>query len=328
MAKKRILSGIQPTGTPHIGNYSGLFKQVLDLQASYETFVCVVDLHSLTIDIDAKELRQNSIDVVKWLVAFGVDPKKTVLFIQSDLGGLHTELAWVFSTLTKIAELERMTQFKDKAKQHRHNINVGLLTYPVLQAADIALYNADCVPVGEDQVQHIELARDIIRAAKKAGAKKLQIPKAVVPKVGARIMGLDNPANKMSKSAESESNYLSFMDDEKTLRKKIQRAVTDSGTDITMQDDKPAVSNLLAIDHLATGRSINELESAYAGKGYGDFKQQVADHVVSFILPVQKKFNSISDREAEKILKHGKEKASDVASKTLTDVKRAFGLRG
>lgn len=310
-----------------MGNYSGLFRQVLKLQQSYETFLCVVDLHSLTVAIDPKKLRDQSINVAKWMIAFGVDPEKSVLFIQSEVGGLHTELAWIFSTLVKLAELERMTQFKDKAAQHRSNINAGLLMYPVLQAADIALYNADVVPIGEDQQQHLELARNVIRAAK-VRASKLVVPKAVIPKVGARIMGLDDPTKKMSKSAASPNNYLSFLDDEKTLRAKIKRAVTDSGSEITMHADKPAISNLLTLDHLATGLPIKELEKSYKGMGYGAFKSALADHVVDFMLPIQKRFHAISDREIEKILDSGKERAFEVAHKTLAHVKSAFGLRG
>lgn len=309
-----------------MGNYSGLFRQVLELQQSYETFLCVVDLHSLTVAVDPKELREQSVNVAKWMIAFGVDPEKSVLFIQSDVGGLHTELAWIFSTLVKLAELERMTQFKDKASQHRKNINAGLLMYPVLQAADIALYGADVVPIGEDQQQHLELARDVIRTAK-VRANKLVVPKAVIPKVGARIMGLDDPTKKMSKSAASPANYLSFLDDEKTLRAKIKRAVTDSGSEINMHADKPAISNLLTIDHLATGRSIKELEKSYKGMGYGAFKSALADHVVEFVLPIQRRFREISNSEIERVLARGRERADDVARKTLSHVKSAFGLR-
>ena len=322
---KRILSGIQPSGIIHLGNYFGAIKNWINFLKEYDSFFCIVDLHAITVYQDPKKLNQNTLNLAKLYIASGLDPKKCTLFVQSHVHE-HTELAWILNTITPIAELERMTQFKDKSKKNKQNINAGLFTYPVLMAADILLYDTDVVPVGEDQKQHVELTRTLAKKFNNLYGSALKVPKTFVPEHGARLMGLDDPAQKMSKSAASEYNYIAITDDPDAIRKKIMKAVTDSGDEIRYTEDKPAISNLLTIYHLVTGREISKIEKEYQGKGYGAFKKDLTERVVEFIEPIQKEMKKIDDKEVIKILEKGAKNAQKVASQTLDRVKKKIGL--
>lgn len=327
MNKKTILSGIQPTGVIHLGNYLGALKQWIELQNDYQAYFFIVDLHAITIRQDPKELKQGIRKLAALYLACGLDPEKATLFVQSQVPE-HAELAWILSCYTQMGELERMTQFKDKAKQHKKNINVGLFSYPVLQAADILLYDTHEVPVGEDQKQHIELTRDIALRFNNIYGEVFTVPQPLIGKQGARIMGLDNPKKKMSKSAESEYNYISFEDDPKKIRKKIMKAVTDSGDKIKAGKDKPALSNLLNIYSLLSGKEMKVLEKKYTNKGYGDFKKDLAEEVVKFITPIQEEYQLLMKDEAQldTILNAGAMQAQKQAQKTLNKVKEVVGL--
>jgi len=322
---KRILSGIQPSGIIHLGNYFGAIKNWLNFINEFDSYFCIVDLHALTVYQEPEKLKQNTLDLAKIFIASGLDPKKCTLFIQSHVSE-HTELSWILSTITPIAELERMTQFKDKSQKHKENINAGLFTYPVLMAADILLYDTDVVPVGEDQMQHVELTRTIAKKFNNLYGDALKVPKTFVPEHGARLMGLDDPTQKMSKSAASEYNYIAITDEPDLIRKKIMKAVTDSGSEIKYLKDKPAVSNLLTIYHLVTGEEIKSIEQKYAGKGYGDFKKDLAEKIIEFLTPIQDKINELDDKKVLKILEKGAENAKKVASQTLDRVKEQIGL--
>ncbi|MDD4476740.1 MAG: tryptophan--tRNA ligase [Patescibacteria group bacterium] len=322
---QRILSGIQPTNKLHLGNYLGAIKNWVNLQNQFECFFFIVDLHAITVKQDPKILRENTLDVIKTYIALGVNPKKSIIFVQSDIKE-HAELAWILNTITKISELERMTQFKDKSRQHAENINVGLFAYPVLMAADILLYNTNLVPVGEDQTQHLELSRLLANRFNQLFGDTFIIPEPFIGKQGARVMGLDDPTKKMSKGASSPNNYIALLDDPDVARKKIMKAVTDSGSEIKAADNKPALANLLTIYSLLADKTIKEIEKEYAGRGYADFKKGLAETTVKFLADFQKKFNSIGDAEAKKILKSGAEKARSVAFKKMKEIKEKIGL--
>ncbi len=323
---KRVFSGVQPTNNLHIGNYLGAIKNWIDLQKEYECIFCVVDLHALTVYQKPEVLRGNILNVVKTYVALGIDPLKSTIFQQSDIKE-HAELAWVLNTITKTSELERMTQFKDKAKAHKENVNMGLFDYPVLMVADIVLYNTDLVPVGKDQEQHLELTRVVTRRFNSLYGDTFTIPEPLIKKEGALILGLDDPSKKMSKSASSVNNYVSLLDEPEVAKKKIMRAVTDSGTEVTSGVDKPALTNLLTIYSLLSGLSIKEIEKQYAGQGYGDFKKGLADVVGNFLQEFQNKFNKISDKEAKEILAAGANKAQKLATKKMEEVKKIIGIQ-
>lgn len=321
----RIFSGVQPTNNIHLGNYLGAIKNWVELQKNNECIFCVVDLHALTVYQKPEVLRQNILNVAKTYLALGVDPKKSVIFVQSDVKE-HVELAWVLNTIAKMGEMERMTQFKDKAKQHESNINLGLFSYPVLMAADILLYDTNEVPVGEDQKQHVELARDLAIRFNNLYGETFVVPKPIINQNGARIMGLDDPSKKMSKSAASSFNYVALLDDLKVAEKKIMRAVTDSGAEIKSGANKPALTNLLALYSLLTGQEIKSIEKEYTGKGYGDFKKGLAKVVGGFLEDFQDKFSQITDSEAKKILTQGAQKAQKLASKKISIIKDKVGL--
>jgi tryptophanyl-tRNA synthetase len=324
--KPRIFSGSQPTGVIHLGNYFGAIKNWVQMQNDYDAFFCIVDLHSLTVYMKPQERQRHILDLIKLYLAVGLDPKKATIFIQSHVKQ-HAELSWVLNTVTPIAELERMTQFKDKAKQHKENINAGLFTYPVLMAADILLYNTQVVPVGEDQKQHVELARIIAKKFNKIYGETFIVPKSFVPQIGARLMGLDDASKKMSKSATSENNFIAITDDLKLVEKKIMRAVTDSDNKIYFdQEKKPEISNLLAIYSLVTDKKIENIVKEYEGKGYGDFKKGLAQAVVNFLKPIQNKIKSISDKQALKIVEDGAKKANKIADGKMQEVKKKIGL--
>lgn len=322
---KRIFSGVQPTNNLHLGNYLGAIKNWVELQSQYQSIFCIVDLHAITVKQDPKVLRQNVLNVAKTYLALGIDPAKSTIFVQSHVPQ-HTELAWVLNTVAKLSELERMTQFKDKAKQHKENINMGLFDYPVLMAADILLYSPEVVPVGEDQKQHVELTRDLAARFNSLYGKTFIEPEPMINKVGARIMGLDDASKKMSKSATSPNNYISLLDSVGVATKKISRAVTDSGSTIESGADKPALTNLLTIYSLLSGQTIKNIEKEYDGKGYADFKKGLAEIVTNFLSDFQTKFNALDDEKVKNILADGAEKARAMAEKKMEEVKTKMGL--
>jgi tryptophanyl-tRNA synthetase len=323
---KRLFSGIQPSGNLHLGNYLGAIKQWVDLQNDHEAIFCIVDLHAITVPQDPEELRKKTLEIAKIYLASGIDPKKCTLFIQSHIAA-HTELAWILNTTARIAELERMTQFKDKAqKGGAAESGVGLFTYPVLMAADILLYDTNIVPVGKDQMQHIELARDLAERFNKRFGDTFVIPEGKLSKEGQLIMGLDDPLKKMSKSAPSEYNYIALTDDADTVRRKVKKAVTDSGSEIVYSDEKPALKNLINIYTLLSGKTSKEVETMYAGKGYGDFKTDLAEVVVNFLTPFQERLAALSDEEILAVLRAGAEKIRPLAEERLRQVYEKVGL--
>jgi len=323
---KTIFSGVQPSGNLHLGNYLGALKNWVALQEDYRCIFCVVDYHAITVRQDPQELRKKIIEIAKWYMASGINPETAIIFQQSAVNE-HTELAWVLNTITKIAELERMTQFKDKAKEHKDNINMGLFGYPVLMAADILLYNADLVPVGDDQSQHVELTRTLARRFNNQYGETLSVPEAFIQKQGARIMGLDDPNKKMSKSAVSNLNYIALLDKPEVARKKIMKAVTDTGAEVRFDEkQKPAISNLLTIYALLVNVAVKDLEKRYAGKLYGEFKKDLADVVAHFLDSLQQKYYSFDDEFVAKKLSEGNIKAKKIAAETMGKVKRAIGV--
>ena len=330
MSKKRVLSGIQPTHDSfHLGNYLGALKQWVDMQENHDAFYCVVDLHALTVETDPKLLKKRTLLSAAQLIAIGLDPNKCTLFVQSHVPA-HNQLAWVFECITGFGEASRMTQFKDKSqKSGADRINVGLFTYPILQAADILLYQPDFVPVGEDQRQHVELTRDIAERFNKRFDKVFNIPQAQIIKSLAKINDLQDPTAKMSKSAASMSGVIELLDSADVTMKKFKSSVTDDGKEVKFNEKaKPGISNLLTIHSALSGKSIAELENEFSGKGYGDFKSAVAEVVISSLEPITKRTNELmSDRsELIKILKSGAVKANQVASETLKAAYSAIGL--
>ena len=324
--KKTILSGVQPSGTLTIGNYLGALRNWANLQNDYNCYFCVVDLHAITVRQVPAELRQNCLKTLALYLACGIDPEKNTLFMQSHVPA-HAELAWVLSCYTMFGELSRMTQFKDKSAKHSDNINAGLFTYPVLMAADILLYQPDLVPVGNDQKQHIEIARDIANRFNNVYSETFKIPEPYMPKAGARVMSLSDPTSKMSKSDHSDGSVF-LLDSRDVVIKKIKRAVTDSGSEIRYQEGKDGINNLMSIYSAITGDSFEKIENDFAGKGYGDFKMAVAEVVADSLTEIQDKYNVfVNDKEQlNKIMIAGAEKASYVAQKTLRKVYRKVGF--
>jgi tryptophanyl-tRNA synthetase len=329
-AKERVLSGIQPTHESfHLGNYLGAIKQWVDLQDVNDAFYCVVDLHALTVETKPEDFRRRTLSSVAQLIALGLDPEKCTLFIQSHVPA-HNQLAWVLECLTGFGEASRMTQFKDKSqKAGSDRTVVGLFTYPILQAADILLYQANKVPVGEDQRQHIELTRDLGQRFNSKFGETFTIPEGYILKAGAKINDLQEPTAKMSKSSNSAAGVIELMDGPEINTKKIKSAVTDTGRDVIFNEsEKPGVSNLLTIYGALTGKSIAQAEADFTGKGYGDFKGAVAEVVVDYLKPVREKANELLKDEThlKNLLKIGAEKAEAVASKTLNDAYEALGM--
>jgi|ERR1043166_3587895 tryptophanyl-tRNA synthetase len=324
---KRIFSGAQPTGNLHIGNYLGALRNWVALQHEYESFFCVVNLHAVTIPQDPRLLAAKTKEVARIYLAAGIDPAVSTVFVQSDVSE-HAELAWVLNCVVRISELERMTQFKDKAKKQRENVLAGLLTYPALMAADILLYQTDLVPVGHDQRQHLELTRDIAERFNRDFGETFRLPQAFIPKVGAKIMALDDPAKKMSKSDENLNGSITLVDDADTIRRKFKRAVTDSGTEIRFDESRPAITNLLTIYQLLTGKSSEEIEEHFAGRGYAQLKSELADVTVEFLRPFQERMRSIGDDELHRILSEGADKARAIARETMREVKERMGIAG
>ena len=322
----RIFSGIQPTGEKHLGNYIGAIRQWVDSQDEGETFICIVDLHSITVAYDPEDLRESTLSLAALLLGSGIDPERSTLFVQSHNPD-HPEAAWLLASATSYGELRRMTQFKDKSEQQDF-ISVGLFTYPVLQAADILLYNIDAVPVGVDQRQHVELTRDVAERFNSRYGATLVVPKVVVPKLGAKIMDLQEPTKKMSTTGGSAQGTVLMLDAPDVVRKKIKSAVTDSGRDVRRGEGKEGIENLITIMSVATGEPLDAIESRYDGAGYGDFKSDVAEAVVEMNAPIQARYRELRDDPAElyRLLAVGAEKAHAVSAPTLALMYERMGF--
>ena len=364
--KKRIFSGVQPTGNLHIGNYLGAIKNWVPLQHECESLFCIVNLHAITLPQDPKVLRQKTLDLARIYLAAGIDPTVSTIFIQSDVPE-HAELTWVLSCISRMGELERMTQFKDKTRseklwdratevlnkaihtgitpkegwaevnreldveeeksqQRKQRAPVGLFAYPVLMASDILLYQTDLVPVGKDQKQHLELTRDLAERFNRDFGETFKIPEPYIPPVGANILSLQDPTKKMSKSDENAAGSIFLLDDADTVTKKIKRAVTDSGTEIKFDASRPAITNLLTIYQLFTGKTADECEAHFEGKGYGAFKTELAEATVEFLRPFQERVHEYDETILRNILETGAEKARGLASETLKVVYEKMGI--
>ena len=323
---KRVFSGVQPTGNIHLGNYLGALKQFVELQEDHECIYCIVDEHAITVPQDPKELKQHILDVAALYLAVGVDPKKSIVFVQSQVSG-HAELGWILTCCANTGELFRMTQFKAKS-QGKESVGAGLLTYPTLMAADILLYDTDVVPVGNDQKQHIELTRDLAIRVNHHYGKTFVVPDGRFMKAGARIMALDDPTAKMSKSAENIHSRISLLDEPSKIKKSIMKATTDSDGLVKFDiENKPGISNLLTIYSALSGKTIEELETQYEGKGYGDFKKDLVEVTVEALAPIKEKFNDIrQSSELIDILNDGAARADAIAVKTMKRVRENFGL--
>lgn len=323
---KRVFSGVQPTGNIHIGNYLGALKQFVELQEDHDCVYCIVDLHSITLPQDPKVLRGNILDVAALYLAVGLDPKKSIIFVQSMVPG-HAELSWVLTCNSYTGELSRMTQFKQKSRDSE-SAPTGLFTYPLLMAADILLYDTDIVPVGNDQKQHIEITRDLAERVNNKYGKTFVVPDGRFLKEGARIMSLDDPTSKMSKSAENIHSRISLLDEAGKIKKSIMRATTDSeGSVLFDMENKPGISNLLNIYSAFSGMGVEAIEKKYDGCGYGDFKKDLVEVTVEAILPIRERYNEIrKSQELIDILKDGAEKANAISERTMGRVKERFGL--
>jgi len=323
----RIFSGVRPTGELHIGNYLGAIKQWILLQEKNECVFCIVDLHGITTPYEPKELQKNILDVAITYLAAGLNPEKCIFFVQSQVKE-HSELAWLLGTITPLAELQRMTQFKEKAKKHKEYINAGLLNYPILMAADILLYQTDLVPVGKDQEQHVELTRTIARKFNQSFGQTFKTPEVLLPKIGAKIMSLQNPKKKMSKT-DDPRGCLGLFDGPEEIQKKIMSAVTDTGK--VIKDDpekKPGISNLLTIYSLFSEKSIKEIEKKFKGKGYAEFKKSLAELLINSLEPFRRKRKELILREVyvREILEQGRKRAQIIAQSTLQEVRKKMGL--
>ncbi len=325
--KKIILSGIQPSGNLMIGNYIGALKNWVELQDDYDCMYCLVDMHTITVRQNPAELRKRSYDFIALYMASGISPEKSTIFIQSHVPQ-HAELAWVLNCYTYIGELNRMTQFKDKSKKHAKNINAGLFTYPVLMASDILLYQADLVPIGKDQKQHLELTRDIAQRFNEIYSKTFTVPEPYIPPVGAKIMSLQEPEKKMSKSDENINNYIALLDSPDIIRSKIRKAVTDSQKTIEYNEKRPGISNLVTIYSVLTNKSYEQIKEQYNGKGYKEFKEDLAEIIIEYLKPMQEEYKKIRNdkKYLEQVLKDGADKAYIRARKTLTKVYRKIGF--
>lgn len=331
MEKRKIIySAMQPSGVPSLGNYIGALKNWKNLQDDYDCLFAIANMHAITVRQDPAELRKKTRDLFAIFMAIGIMPNESnILYIQSDVPA-HAEGSWILNCFTYVGELQRMTQFKDKSAKHEDNINAGLMTYPVLMATDILLYQADLVPVGEDQRQHLEITRDIAARFNNIYGDVFKIPDAYIPKVGARIMGLQNPARKMSKSeSDNPNNVIYILDDLNSVANKIKRAVTDSGTEVRYDmENKPGISNLLNIYGAVTGKGIEGAEADFKGCGYGEFKKTVADAIVEELRPIQQRFKEISADKTflDEAMKDGAERANRIAMKTLRKMQKKVGF--
>jgi tryptophanyl-tRNA synthetase len=322
----RIFSGIQPTGSKHLGNYSGGFRQYAAMQERGETFLCIVDLHSITVAHDPEDLRERTLDLAAMLFATGMDPERSTVFVQSHVTA-HPEAAWLLGAVASFGELRRMTQFKDKS-EHQEFVSAGLFTYPVLMAADILLYQTDRVPIGDDQRQHLELARDVAQRFNARFGETFTVPEGIYPEVGARIMDLQEPTKKMSTTGGTEQGTVKVLDDADMIRKKFRSAVTDSGREVLRAADKPGVTNLVDILSVATERTPEDVERAYDGAGYGDLKRDVGEAVVELLTPVRERYLQLRADEPEllRLLAAGADKARVASAPTLAAMYERMGF--
>lgn len=325
--KKVIFSGVKPTGEPTLGNYLGALKNWVELQDEYECYYCIVDLHAITVPQEPKDLRRRSLEILAQYIASGIEPEKNTLFFQSHVSA-HAELAWVLDCISYMGQLGRMTQYKEKSQKGEENLNAGLFTYPVLMAADILLYQADLVPVGEDQKQHLELARDLAIRFNNKYSETFKVPDLYMSKFGNRIMGLQDPLSKMSKSGDDENDYILLIEDNDSTVRKIKRAVTDSIGVVKYSDEQLGIKNLITIYSKFSGESVEEIENKYEGQGYGKFKSDLAEVVVEGLKPVREKFADLMKNKdyLEKIYTDGAKQAEYVANKTLRKVYKKVGF--
>ncbi len=326
--KKRVFSGIQPSGDPHIGNYIGAIRNWVADQEEYDNIFCVVDQHAITASYDPEELRRNVRQLVAVYLASGLDPSRCSLFVQSHVPE-HTELAWLLMCVTPMGWLSRMTQFKEKSEGKQEQVSAGLFTYPVLMAADILLYQADGVPVGEDQKQHVELARDTAQRFNHLFGETFTVPQPIIRPVGARVMGLDDPTRKMAKSESGQYHSIGLLDEPDRIRKKLARAVTDSHKEIVFDPRRPGVFNLLTIYRSLSGQTQEEIETHFEGKGYGDLKRELADVVIATLEPMQARFRELTEDPAyiDELLAEHAARVRVIASATMDKVRRVMGLR-
>jgi len=324
----KFLTGLQPSGLLHLGNYIGAIEPAVESQHENELCLFIVDYHAITVPQKPEELRKNILTAVAIYLACGIDPKKTLFFQQSQVPQ-HTELTWILNCIARTSELERMIQYKEKAKIRGETTSMGLFDYPVLQAADILLYDTEIVPVGEDQKQHVELARDLAIRFNRDFGETFVVPQPQIKKVGGRIMGLDDPTKKMSKSASSPKNYISLLDDEETIRKKIMSAATDSEGKVAFDENRLGISNLVTIFSLVTKKSFEQIELDYIGQGYGDFKKDLAEALVLFLMPLQAKIKTYLEHEDEliKILDVGSAQAREEAERKMKIVRKRIGVK-
>ena len=325
--KKVIFSGAQPSGKLSIGNYIGAIKNWVDLQSQYDCYYCVVDMHAITVRQDPAELRRRTLETLAVYMACGIDPEQVTLFVQSHVPA-HAELSWVLGCYTMFGELSRMTQFKEKSRKYEDNINAGLFTYPVLMAADILLYNADLVPVGVDQTQHLELARNIAQRFNQVYTPTFVVPEGYVTKTGAKIMSLQDPEKKMSKSDPNPNANVNILDTRDDIIRKFKRAVTDSEMSVRYDPERPGIANLMSIYSVFTGKTFDEIEREFEGRGYGDFKLAVGEACADTLEPIQNRFSDLmADKEyLETVMKNGAEKAARTAYKTLSKVYKKVGF--
>ena len=324
---KRIFSGAQPTGNVHLGNYLGALRNWVALQHEYESFFCIVNLHAITLPQDPKLLAEKTRELARIYLAVGIDPTLSTIFVQSDVSE-HAQLTWILNCVARVSELERMTQFKDKGRDQRENVAVGLFDYPVLMAADILLYQTDLVPVGEDQKQHLELTRDLAIRFNRDYGESFRVPEPYIPQLGARILSLSDPLKKMSKSDDDPNGCILLLDDADAVQRKLKRAVTDSGTEIRFDSSRPAITNLLTIYQLLTGQTPDKIESHFLNSGYAQLKQQLIDVTVEFLKPLQERVASFSDGEVNQVLEQGRARAGKIAETTLKEVMLKMGIRG
>ncbi|WRA02922.1 tryptophan--tRNA ligase [Helicobacter pylori] len=325
MHKKRVFSGIQPTGQIHLGNYLGAIKHWVEMQDEYENLFCVVNSHAITLPIEPTFLKSQTYELVKLLLACGISPKQSGLFIQSEVDE-HPALAWLLNCQVSMGEMQRMTQFKDKSLKNPKSVNVGLFNYPILMASDILLYQSDLVPVGEDQKQHLELTRNIAEKFNRDFGDCFKVPEPLIAKVGARVMGLDDPKVKMSKSHQGANHAIFLLDEPDIIVKKIKKAATDSMSVIAFDEKREGVFNLLNIYMLLSNESPENIEERFKNKGYGDFKKELAEVMIQALKPIQERYKEISDDEVKAVLDHGVEKARPLAKATYQKAKELMGL--
>jgi tryptophanyl-tRNA synthetase len=326
MSRPTLFSGLQPTGNIHLGNYLGALRNWVRLQEEYDCIYCVVDLHAITVPFDPAEFNQDRLEAAKVLIAAGVDPERSLFYYQSQVPQ-HTELAWILSSITSTGQLNRMTQFKDKAD--KAGSNLGLYSYPVLMAADILLFRAEAVPVGEDQKQHLELTRDLVERFNHRYGDEFPMPEPIIPEHGARVMSLQDPTSKMSKTDDDENSRILVLDDPDTIRKRFKRAVTDSETDVRYDwDQKPGVSNLIEIMSLFTGDPVESIEAEYGTGGYGAFKEAVAESVITGLAPLRKAHQELDDAEVARLMQRGALDARTRAEGFQQSVRKRVGLAG